>query len=432
MALLDLSMVTTALTSLVRAHISMSPAWILPQPPVVSALPPDQLAAGSLGIYLYHLSEDGYLKNAPPPGPGTVPVRLIPMAVSLHYLVTALGEGQVEQATLLEQRLIGCAARALHDHPVIDDDTVLPQKPPHQPLEVLQQAGLDGAGNRLRISLQPIIPAEASAYWNSGPLSTRLALYYQVTAVLLEPEKPTAATGRVLRYGVQTFAGSAPRLDSAENTVHINVPGLPPQDVVTRPAEVPIGGRITFHGTGLAGDLDSRLVLQHASWAGPVTVDETWSVLGTGDHLSATVQQTAGAETVLPGTYTARIRVIHRRTLPDGSVREIPVLSNSTPFSVAARVTAPALVADAGTVTGGPFRAVGGGLFPPDSIQLSIGGIVLREQRRSGDPLLPGQFRADAADTLRFLLPAGLVPRAAVSLRVAVLGAESPTWWFIP
>jgi hypothetical protein len=93
----------------------------------------------------------------------------------------------------------------------------------------------------------------------------RLALYYQVSAVLLEPERARSAAGRVLSYGVQIFAGTAPRLDGAQNTLDVQVPGLPPQALVARPAEVPVGGQLVFTGYNLAGDA-TCLVLQHFQW----------------------------------------------------------------------------------------------------------------------------------------------------------------------
>ncbi|MDI6104115.1 DUF4255 domain-containing protein [Actinoplanes sp. NEAU-A12] len=433
MALLDLSMVTKALTSLVQAHISTSPAWTFGQAPKVTGQPPDKLEPGTLGVYLYHVTEDGYLKNVAGLGHDPVPVRLVPMAVSLHYQVTAVGAGTGEQPTFQEQVLVGCAAKALHDHPVVDDATVLARKAPQPPLEVLKAVGLDGEGNTLRISLQPVTAPEASGYWNSGSLATRLSLYYQVSAVLLEPERPKSMSGRVLRYGVQSFAGSAPRLDGAQNTVHVEVPGLPPQDLVARPAEVPIDGRVTVTGYNLRGDVDSRLVLQHARWSGPVEVDDTWTVTGTDDELSATVREAAGTQAVVPGTYTARVRVIRRRSLPDGTTRDFPVLSNGTPFSIAARIDALTFAADIGTLTGYTFRSPGPPLppFPPDAVQLSVGDTVLTERTSTG-ALDPGQFRVESASTVTFRLPAGLGGGSAVSLRLVVLGAESPPRWIEP
>lgn len=433
MALLDLSMVTVALTSLVKAHISTSSAWKYPQPPQVTGLPPDKLPAGTLGIYLYHAVEDGYLRNAPALGGDPIPVRLVPMALSLYYQVSAVGDGEGEQSTFKEQVLVGCAAKALHDHPVIDDSTVLRRPPPQPALEVLKEAGLDGADNTLRVSLQPITAHEAPSFWTSGSSATRLAMYYQVSAVLLEPERPRSMAGRVFRYGVQTFVGGAPRLDGAQNTLHVEVPDLPPQDVIARPAEVPVGGTVMFTGYNLAGD-DVRLVLQHVR-ADPVEVDSSsWAVNGTADQVTATIAENAApGHPVLPGTYTARVRVLRRLELPGGGTRDVPVLSNGTPFSVSARIDDLTFAADVGTVTGYTFRTPDASVpeFPPEAVQVAVGDTVLTE-RTNAAPLASGEFRVDSAHQLQFRLPTGLTPGAAVSLRLFVLGAESPPRWFTP
>ena len=61
--------------------------------------------------------------------------------------------------------------------------------------------------------------------------------------------------------------------------------------------------------------------------------------------MTATVQQQAGGRAITPGQYSARIKVIRRRTLPDGTIREFPVISNASPFSISARIDALEVVA---------------------------------------------------------------------------------------
>ncbi len=121
--LLDLSLVTSALVELLKAHIGQSSAWAPGLgTPLVTAQPPDQLEPKTLGVYLYHVVEDPHLKNQPPAGPDNPPVRFNPMGLQLHYQLSALGEGDAGLATLQEQLLIGAAMKALHDYPVIDDN----------------------------------------------------------------------------------------------------------------------------------------------------------------------------------------------------------------------------------------------------------------------------------------------------------------------
>jgi hypothetical protein len=436
MALLDLALVTQALVDLLKAHIGNSPGWPFATygAPLVTAEPPDQVGPGTLGVYLYHVCEEAHLKNQPPVGRDVPPVRFTPMGLSLHYQISALGTGAGEQITKQEQTYIGCALKALHDFPVIDDNTVVTRRPPQPPLELLAAVGLDGAGNKLRIVMQPIPYSESSTFWNAASLVPRLALYYQVSVILLEPDRPSSVSGRVFQYGIQSFVGGAPRLDGSQNTLDIAVPGLAPQSLVARPAEVPVGGAVSFTGYNLSGDA-TRLLVQHFRWTDRVEVDAGWGVVASDDRVYAAVQPQADGRTVIPGLYSARVKVVRRRVLPDGSTRDFGVVSNATPFSIAARIDSLTFAAGIATITGYLFAEPDPGqpAFPPEAVQLCIGDTVLVEVPAAPPPALqPGQFVIDDPGTIRFRLPAGIVAGKPVSLRLFVLGAESPPRWFTP
>lgn len=435
MALLDLSLVTSALVETLKAHIGHSPAWPpVYGAPVVTAQSPDQLAAGSLGVYLYHVTEEPHLKNQPPVGRNDPPVRFTPMGLCLYYQVSALGTGQGEQVTVQEQRYISCAIKAFHDYPVINDATRVPRKAPLAALEVLKAVGLDGEENGLRIALQPIAYHEAASFWNAASVVPRLALYYAVSVVLLEPEQLESMSGRVYQYGIQTFAGGSPRLDASHSTIEVQVPGLAPQSLTSTPAEVAVGGRITFTGFNLAGDA-TRLLLQNPRWSGPVRVDAGWGVVASDDRIFATIQSEADGRPVAPGVYSARAEVVRRRTMPDGSAHDFGVTSNATPFSIAARIDNLTFAADVGTVVGYGFAEPDASLppFPSDAIQLTVADALLVRRATPPPPALkPGEFVVVNSTTIRFRLPVGLTSGQPVSMRLFVMGAESPPRWFTP
>jgi hypothetical protein len=439
MALLDLSLVTKALVELLKAHISNSPAWPFAtwNAPKVTGQPPDKLTAGSLGVYLYHAMEEAHLKNQPSIGRDQPPVRFTPMGLSLYYQITAVGIGDDETTTAQEQIYIGGALKALHDYPIIDDETTVlartaPPPAAPVPVNVLQKAGLDGEGNRFRITMQPVPYEQATTFWNAASLAPRLAIYYQVSVILLEQEKPSILAGRVFRYGVQSFANDAPRLDSSQSVVTVAAPGFPPQQLTAQPAEVPFGGRVAFNGSSLTGDA-TRLFIQQARWPVPVQVDASWGVSATDDQVTATVQPFTGSTPVAPGLYSAQVRVTRRRLMPDGTTRDFDIASNNTPFSIAARLDPPTFVADVGTLTGYAFAQPDPSqpALLPDAVQLLVGGNVLISVPPPAT-LNPGEFQVVDIATITFRLPAGTVAGTPVSLRVFVQGAESPTLWFTP
>jgi hypothetical protein len=436
MALLDLSLVTQALTELLKAHIGNSAGWPFGTygAPVVTAQPPDQVSAGTLGVYLYHVTEEAHTKNLPPVSRDAPPVRFTPMGLTLHYQISALGTGTGELSTKQEQIYIGCTLKALHDFPVIDDSTTVQRRAPQLPLSVLAAAGLDGSGNRLRIVLQPLEYSETTAFWSAASIAPRLAIYYQVSVVLLESDKPASLSSKVLQLGIQSFVGGAPRLDGSQNTFTVQVPGLQSQTLVARPAEVPVGGQLSFTGYNLSGDA-TRLLLQHFRWSDRVEADATWGVVASDDRVYATVQPLADGRTIIPGLYSARVKVVRHRLMPDGSTRDFGVLSNSTPFSISARIDNLTFAAGIGTITGYLFKESDPAqpAFPADSVQLCVGDTALTEVPATPPPVLvAGQFVVDDASTIRFRLPAATTAGKPVSLRLFVLGAESPPRWFTP
>jgi len=116
MAILDISLVTKAIRRLLEESVKNSPAWNPRPDPTISVLPPDKLKAGSLGFYLYHVSEDSHFKNQPPAGTSAdaVPVRYNPMGLNLFYLLTTDGIVDEDNKVYDAQLLLGLAVKTLH------------------------------------------------------------------------------------------------------------------------------------------------------------------------------------------------------------------------------------------------------------------------------------------------------------------------------
>ncbi|MBN1875040.1 MAG: DUF4255 domain-containing protein [Anaerolineae bacterium] len=447
MALLDISLVTQALVKLIETRVKVllkehvpatSTVWPLDALLTVSPEPPDSPKEGDvLTFYLYHLSEDGHFKNLAPSGNDQSPIRYTPMGLNLYYQLCARSDLQDATGAYREQLLLGLAVKTLRDYPCIDDSTELIDVN-NQTVKILEETELAGAGNRLRINLHPVPNNEAVSYWTAGSLPLRLAAYYQVSLVLLEPEKSRTRTGRVLTYGVHAFVGGAPHLYSSQNVVTFKVPNeadlrqielrpaqATPAAPPTQPLPPPsVASKITFAGANLTGDC-TYLLLKNTRWKDPVQVGSTWEVVVTENHLMAVVQETAGAEGVLPGIYAALVKVIRRRTMPDGKVREFEYLSNEAPFVIAPRIgTITSEANGTVTVTGYIFQH---SELKPDALQLYVGGERLAA-KAEGVPGV-GEFVVTDANTLTLRPPAKLISSGWVPLRIFVNGAESPPKW---
>jgi hypothetical protein len=427
--LINLAAVTRTLVNVIREHIHHLP---IPANPFaladVSAQPPDKLTgAQAVGFYLYHAVEDPFFKNLPGPSEDGVPVRYVPMALQLHYLLSAASSTAGGGGTLTEQSLVGFAVKALHDNPVIDDNTKVAGI-------AVMDPELVGQNNRIRITMEPVPGKEAVQYWTPGSHPLRLSAYYQASVVLLEPEEPETGGGRVFSIGLEVFLQGSPRLERSRSALTFSPPGLAARTVEATPGQVPYSGEITFDGNDLASD-ETRLLVRDGAWSDFLEAASEWGVAASGERLRAIVQTVLGGRTVYPGLFTAAAKVITRRPQVDGTVREFHGTSNVTAFTIIPSidsVSAP----DASsivTITGRRFVA------PPDlQAERDLGLFVgpVRFELNPGGALQPGFFEAltdtpaAGIDTVRFRFPAaGLTPGAFYTIRLLVRGAENAPRW---
>jgi hypothetical protein len=419
MPLLNLSLVTQTFVTLLDRYIVNSPEWNAANVLDVSPLPPDRLAGDhTLGFYLYHFTEDAAYKNPAPLADVDNPDIFQPMGLQLYYVLTAHSDLQDRNGTLAEQLMMGLAVKALRDFAFVDEATIVAGAAVFPP-------ALVGRGNRFRVTLRPPAPEEAVQYWTAGSQPLRLAAYYQVSPVLLEPEPQNVRPGRVFLEGIRTVIGGRPRLNYSTSSLTFHVPGeTTPRTVEARPAEAPIGGQVVFHGADLTGDTVD-LVIRHVSWAQAEVVDPmTWGVTSTGTALFATVNAFAGAQPVLPGIYVANARVTDTAKLPDGTTRTYSSFSNQVAFAVTPRIDQPVnFIAGLVTVNGTNFDPV---VLTGDQVQVFIA--AERLARVVGAPAA-GEFRVVDAATIVFRLPATIPPGSTVMLRIIVRGTESAPLW---
>lgn len=421
MSLLDLSQVTRALITLIDTHVHASP--VLAPGTTVSVVPdpPDSLSGdNTVGLYLYHIEEDPHNKNALPIGNSQPPVRYTPMPLNLYYQLSAHSDLSSPIGSYREQMLLGAAVKALHDYPVIHDDT-------HIGATAIFPAVLQDNDNRLQIELRPVSADEAVNFWTAGSSPLRLAAYYRVSIVMLEPEEFNSSAGPVLQYNVFAFPQQSPYVTSTANTLLFTVPGeTAARSIQLRPAQVPISSIFQLDGTSFTGDATS-LLLSHSEWSEPLEVDAiAWALQVSAERISAQVQETIGTVDIVPGLYSATVRVMKRRTGSDGIEREFESLSNAAPFMIAPRIdniSAPAATGEF-TITGRLFQhsAIAG-----DALRLFIGDTRLIAG--TAGALNPGEFAVTGATTIEARLPSGLSPGQSVYCRLQINNADSPPNW---
>lgn len=412
MALIDISEVTSAVITIITN--AFTPAVWSTTPPQVFPEPPNKLVQNGLAFYLYHAQENAAFKNYPAPGSDNPPVRFTSLALNLFYQLTAHFHRNDGTGALDEQKMMGIAMKALHDNPVV----ILPDGP-------------DGSDNRIRISLQPITYNEAAHYWTAGTHPIKFAAYYEITVVLLPPERTQAIAGRVLSYGNFVFPDGMPRISGTRNVVSFTPPGAAtPQQLTIEPAQVSPLNKMEIYGSSWGGD---SLALQFYSnnWTGALVADVTWGlVLSAANQLTVTIPNTVnvpvvGPVNILPGMYSVQIVVNRRFVLSDGSVRILSNLSNQSPFTVTPRIDSITFITASVVEVKGFFF-----VFPqpsPPTLDVFLGATRLDT---TGGP--PG-YAVTATNTLHITMPAGIVSGQQFPLRIMMNGAESaPAWIVVP
>ncbi|HEY0737037.1 MAG TPA: DUF4255 domain-containing protein [Herpetosiphonaceae bacterium] len=420
MALLDLSLVTQAMINLIREHVTSSEAWTNTNLLAVEPLPPDKLSgSNTLGLYLYHAVEETTGKHTYIPGVSDVPVRYTPLGLNLYYMLTSFSDidpGGVYR----EQLMMGLAMKALHDHPLVNDDTEVNG-------QLVMPALLRGNDNAFRIGMVPVKVDDAVSYWMAGSNPQRLAAYYQVSVVKLEPQEPSIRAGRVLTYNIFVLPSDAPRVDTTANVISFTIPGeASPRSLELRPAQVTYDQGFEVLGSAFTGN-NVYLQIRRVDWAAPVTVDAGWNAAITASRITATVRTTADGTDILPGLYAASVRVERWRTVPSGT-RVVESSSNETPFAIAPRITVISAPDAQGrfTVTGATFQHAD---LPPEQVSVFVG--AARLTPGTAGSLQPGEFAVTATTTIAARLPAGLTPGESLSLRLIISGAESGPQWVV-
>ena len=142
-----------------------------------------------INLFLYRVTENGYLKNQEIPGRG-VPGAYghPPLSLDLHYVLTAYGSTMVGESVdeRVAHYLLGNAMRVLHDYPVITKQLRTVKPPVGE--QILDQS-LTEEFEQVKLYLDPISLEDLSKVWTALMLSYRLSVAYKVTVVQIESQR---------------------------------------------------------------------------------------------------------------------------------------------------------------------------------------------------------------------------------------------------
>lgn len=147
-----------------------------------------------VNLFLYRVTENGYLQNQEIPGRGASGAYgHPPLSLNLHYLVTAYGTTEVVagMTTLFDdssaQFVLGSAMRVLHDVPIVTDN-VMTLRPPSG--NIVLHPSLRDEFEHVKITLEPLTLEDVSKIWTALALRYRLSAAYVVNVVQIESRRP--------------------------------------------------------------------------------------------------------------------------------------------------------------------------------------------------------------------------------------------------
>ena len=412
--LVDLSIVTDSLVRQLEKARDTSPIWNGGAPPFtidINGAAPESMRGDNggtcvLSVYLLHVTANSHMRNTPlrhhnaPASPLTVPpIPFQPLGLDLYYLLTAwAGKNHVQ-----EQQAMSVAIKWFHENPIIRKAVTIGSSVAEDFTVTLESRSMDDLGQ----------------LWQAVNVAPRLAAMYRVGVVFLTPPAtaPPAPPPRTVGLTVGQRA-HLPLLLGSRNSVTFESPSGP-QARQLSPAVAAAGESVTISGIALDEQTAERVFLVESGTELDVTA---WRTPATNDDPATFVLTLPAAfgvppaNTPAPGVYQVRVGNAEYR-------------SNTTPFSVAARVTPPAS-------NEGPFLepvnsvfTVAGIGFVRTKTELSVGAKQLAEVNAAPNE---GELMIVANGTsIDFKLPANM-PAGTHEVVVRVSGVQStPAWWVV-
>lgn len=311
----------------------------------VTAQPPDRVTTGTtendqLNLFLYQVTANSGWRNVGLPSRDKNGDRITnqPLALDLHYLLTAYGSKDLNAELLL-----GYAMQVLHETPVLSRQqlrTALGSPPPIDgtilPGPFGSLTAIDLADQVELVKVTPVFLSaeDLSKLWTAMQARYRPSMGYLVSVVLIQSEGSLKSSLPVIKRGP---ADRGPIARGAPSPTLIAARAATPLQPALR-----LGDNALLTGTNLLGSTftvqfeHTRLdVLQSLA---PVAIDDGQ----VGTHLPSIAEDPTGMSTWATGVYSVSLRV----TDPS----QPPSVTNSVPIALSPIIAVSPLNQAAGTI----------------------------------------------------------------------------------
>lgn len=312
----------------------------------VSALPPDRVFApgaqegNQLNLFLYQVAPNGGWRNVGLPSRDERGGRLTnpPLALDLHYLLTAYGSEDLHAEVLL-----GYAMQLLHDTPVLTRQSIraaLLSSPVNgsilpAALQALSASDLAEQVEQIKIVATTLTSEEMSKLWTALQARYRPTAAYHVSVVLIESQHAAKSALPILTIGPVDPVTREPRGPVAAASLDPQFPALTSVTVPEQRVSAQLGDTLVVQGHKLDGtNLAVRLAGPRVSQPIELPVASGHSAT----RLEATIPNQPA--TVPAGLYSLAVLVqrsgeTFRRTTNEVTLALAPQITTALPATVA-------------------------------------------------------------------------------------------------
>jgi hypothetical protein len=273
----------------------------------ISTIPPGLVEASSgttqtqLNLFMYRVSHNlGWNNIAYPSRNASGDLTANPpLALNLHYLLTAFGDSELHAEILL-----GYGMQLLHEHPVLEREVIrhsltlatpgnegtLPEN-----LRQLATSELADQIELIKLTPEPINMEEISKLWTAFHTKYRPCTAYLATVVLIESNRSTLSPLPVQERKFYTILFKQPVIEKLLSQVAVDDPILENQRIL-------VGHRLVIRGKQLKSDVLSVLINGESFIPMADDISDTQVGLELPNTLQAGVQGVQIVQPVMMGT----------------------------------------------------------------------------------------------------------------------------------
>src|SRR5262245_22602833 len=302
----------------------------------VTALPPDRIDVkdtnftSRLNLYLYKVSHNASWRNVglPTRDSNGERVRNQPLALNLHYLLTAYGNEELHSEILL-----GYGIQILHETPVLTRDAIRTSLQPPTPgtnlgglppqLQALFTSELAEQVELIKIWPETMTAEELFNTWSAFSTTYRPSALYQASVVLIESRRSVKSSLPVRQRNLYVVPFKQPVIERLRSQA------APADPILDQP--ILAGFLLVVKGQNLRGE--DTLIKMDGIEVTPAPVDIT------------DTQIIAPIPAALPAGVHG-VQVVHRLPMGSPPVPHRGVESNISPFVLRPRIVEPVTISN--------------------------------------------------------------------------------------